>query len=120
MEPHRHTRQLQIFFAIMALTLAACAQLGLSTPQTFAEKVVAAKATVAQVTTTAAMLLNARAISSEDGENVLRTVDAAAAGINTAQALAAQDPAGAQARLTATVSVLAAMQAYLATKKGST
>ena len=98
------------------LMLAACAQLGLPTPDTINEKIAAAQGSVTQVRVTATQLLNSKTITVADAENALKVTDAASEGIVVARALAAQDPNAAQARLTMIVTTLTAVQAYLATK----
>ena len=106
--------------SLLAFTVAfmvACAAVGLPTPDTMNERIAAAQGTVTQVRTTATQLLTAKQIDVKDAENVLKSTDAAAEGIAVVRAIAASDPATASAKLTATVSVLTALQAYLATKR---
>lgn len=102
--------------AFLCAMLVACAQLGLPTPDTLNEKIAAAQGSVTQVRTSATQLLQAGKISSSDATNVLTTTDAASEGIRVARTLSAQDPNAAQAKLVATMTVLSAIQAYLATK----
>ncbi len=103
--------------ALLCALLVACAQLGLPTPDTMNEKIAAAQVSVTQLRTSATQLLQAGKISSSDATNVLTTTDAARAGIDVARTVSAQDPAAAQAKLTATVAVLSALQVYLASKQ---
>lgn len=103
-----------LFFTAVVLQTQGCAGLGLPAPQTAAEKIAAAQASVTQVRVTATELLRTRKLSSVDGENVLRSTDAAAEGIAVARTISVQDPAAGQARLTAAVTILTALQAYLA------
>lgn len=95
----------------------ACAAVGLPTPDTMNERIAAAQGTVTQVRVSATQLLTAKQITVVDAENVLKSTDAAAEGIAVVRTIAASDPATANAKLTATVSVLTALQAYLATKR---
>jgi hypothetical protein len=116
----RSRPELYVMTFICALLVAACAQLGLATPQTFNEKVAAAIGSVTQIRSSAADLLTAKAITVTDAENVLAQTDAAAQGITLARQMSSTTPDAANARLTAVVSVLTALQAYLATKQGAT
>lgn len=100
----------------MCALMVACAQLGLPTPETMNEKIAAAQGSVTQVRTSATQLLQAGKISSSDATNVLTTTDAASEGIRVARVISEQNPAAAQSKLVATMTVLTALQAYLATK----
>lgn len=114
--PH-YPQQLRYFLLAVVFALAACAQLGLNTPDTTAERIAAAKATATQVVTTTTTLLNAKAISSLDAENALRVTDAAMGGITTVQTLLVQDPVAANQRLAMITATLGAVQVYLASKQ---
>lgn len=105
-----------LLYATLFALLSACAQLGLPSPETMNEKIAAAQGTVTQIRVTATQLLQAKKIAVNDAENVLKSTDAATEGIAVARTLSAQDPGAAQSKLTATVTVLTALQAYLASK----
>lgn len=101
---------------VLAAAFSGCAQLGLPTPQTMNEKIAAAQGSVTQVRSSATQLLVAKKITSTDAENVLKSTDAAAEGVAVARTIATTDPAGANFKLTAAVTILTALQTYLATK----
>jgi len=103
--------------AMLCALLIGCAAVGIPTPQTMNERVAMAQSTVTQLRATATVLLNAKRISSKDAENVLKQTDAATEGIALALAISATDPAEASTKLQATLTVLTALQAYLASKQ---
>lgn len=109
-------RRSQWMFAVVLL--AACAQLGLPTPQGFNEKLAVGYGTVTQVRETATALLQQRKISSDDAVNVQASADVARVGLDTARALHASDPAAADAKLTAIKTSLTALTTYLAARGG--
>lgn len=98
------------------LLLAACAQVGLPTPQTTNERIAAAQASVTQARATTTQLLEAKKITSADAANVLKQTDAAREGIDVARTISATDPGAATSKLQAAVAILSALQAYLASK----
>lgn len=106
-------------FAILLLSfLPACAQLGIPTAQTFNERLAAGYALNTAVRQSATTLLQSKAITANDGDSVLKTTDAARAGLDVAKSLAKTDMTAADAKLNATRTVLVALQSYLATKGG--
>ena len=113
---HRTPPLAALVLFVLAL-LVGCAQLGLPTPATTNERIAAAQASVTQARATATQLLQAKKISSDDAQNVLKQTDAAREGIDLVRTMSAADPAGANNRLTQIVAVLTALQAYLATKE---
>lgn len=102
---------------VMAVLCIGCAGMGTPTPQTLNERLAVSQASVTQMRSTATMLLNAKKISSQDADNVLKQTDAAAEGIRLAIALSPTDALGAANKLQATQAVLTALQAYLMTKQ---
>lgn len=102
--------------AFVLALIVGCSSLGLPTPDTMNEKIAAAQGSVTQVRKSATQLLTARKITVADAESVLKTTDAASEGITVARSISATDPAGASTRLTAAVTILTALQTYLATK----
>jgi len=98
--------------------VAACAQLGLQTPQTPDQKVAAGYATAAAINQSATALLNAKKISSDDAQHVLDSTRSARSGIDIARTMAKTDPKAADAKLQAQIAILNALNAYLATHQG--
>jgi hypothetical protein len=112
---HRHQAAFYAAF-FMAVLLTACGSLGLPTPKTMNEKIAAAQGSVTQIRASATMLLKAGKLSAADGQNVLVSTDAAAEAIVVARQISLSDPAAADFKLTAAVTILTAVQTYLATK----
>ena len=106
--------------AIVALSLivglAGCAQLGVQAPQTFNQKAVAAHGTVEGIAKTALTLHQAGKLSESDRTNIVATLRSAEQGIDLATIVSKTDPAGGLTKLDASIAVLTALQAYLATK----
>lgn len=113
----KHLNPATYLMTFMCALLVACASLGVPAPQTMNEKIAAAQAAITQVRVSATQLLNGGKISAADGENVLTTTDAAAKGVEVARTISAQDPTAAQAKLTAIVTGLSALQLYLASRQ---
>lgn len=110
-------RNLSVFLLVFAL--AACAQLGLQSPDTFNKKMVAAYATVQTLAETANTAYQADKLSDTDASNVMKTVNASMAALKTAAVLHDTDPAGADTKLAATLAILTALQAYIIAHQGS-
>jgi hypothetical protein len=100
----------------IALTATSCAQLGLPTATTFQERLTAGYALNAEVRNTAATLLTAKKMTVEDAQNILDQTNTARAGLDVARTIGKSDLKAGDAKLTATRTVLLALQAYLATK----
>lgn len=117
-------KRLALLFA--ACALAACAQLGLQAPDTFNKKIATGYATVQVVAESAKTAYVAGKLSEKDRTNVVSTTRAGVEGLDLAQTMysavcPATAPPGcaapaADAKLTATLAVLTALQAYLATQ----
>lgn len=119
--------------ALFVMATAACASLGLYTPQTFIERAVAAQLTATSVRTSATKLLNSGAITVADAKNAQTAASNANEGIDIAVAAykavcpalhttelpdpACAAPPGADAKLTAVVGILQLTQSYLKTKE---
>lgn len=101
---------------VMAWLLAACASVGLPTPQTFNERLAVGYATVTIVRDTATTLVTASKISPLEAQNVQNQADHARDALDLARVTAKTDPASADTRLTATLQLLTALQSYLAAK----
>lgn len=99
-----------------ALLLAACAQLGVPEADTFNKKVFAGYNTVEGIAKTASDLRTAGKLSDGDRDNVVATARSAIQGLDLAKTLHASNPQAGNDKLTATITVLTALQAYLATR----
>jgi hypothetical protein len=64
-------------------------------------------------------LLQAKKISAEDAQNIQTQADTARAGVDISRKLCGTDPAAADNRLTAAVTILQALSTYLATRGGA-
>lgn len=125
-------KKMTLFSAFVVLAvLAACAQLGLQTPDTFEKKAAAAIVTVQTVAESATAALVAGKLSKTDAENVVSTGRASLQAIMVAQQLyyaacplraqiETSDPAckapAAENKLAATLVILTTLQSYLATQ----
>ena len=121
MRPHPifHYRTLTLALGIVCgLLLTSCAQLGIPTADTFATRLAVGYSTVTQVRQSATVLLNAQKLTPADGDNVLKSTDAARAGLDVARTISAVDLSAANSKLTAVHTVLTALQAYLASREG--
>jgi hypothetical protein len=107
-----------IAILLFAAAVIACAQLGVSTPQTFNQKAVAAHVTVEGLAKTALTLHQAGKLADVDRQNIVVTLRSVEEGIAVATLIAKTDPTGAASKLDASVAVLTVLQAYL-TKKGA-
>lgn len=100
-----------------ALMFAACAQLGVPAADTFNKRLLAGYQTVETVASTASTLRTAGKLSDADRDNVVATSRTAIAGLDLAKQTHATNPQAGNDKLTATITVLTALQAYLATKE---
>jgi len=82
-------------------------------PQSFNERLAAGIATVSAIRSTTATLLRQGKIDVADAENVQAQADNARAGLALARELQEKDHRAGDARLTATITALSALQAYL-------
>lgn len=103
--------------AFLALLLAAgCAYLGLSSPQTFNQKLAVGYSTVTAIQNTATTLVASGKITPDDAQNVLNQTAVITQSLDVARALYKVDPTTAATKLDSTIVVLQTLQAYLATK----
>ena len=109
------TREFLLVAAIF--TIAACAQLGLPTAQTFDQKLTAGYATAEGINRSATTLLNAKKLSSADGQHVLDQTRNLRAGLDVARAMHKSDPKSADSKVDAMRAALTAVQAYLTSKE---
>jgi hypothetical protein len=96
--------------------LIGCTTMGMPKPKTFDDNVAVSLISVTQVRKATGVLLAAGKITAADAQNVQNQADVAREGINVARAISATDPTAAQTKLTAAITVLQALDAYLASK----
>lgn len=109
--------KIHLSLLFVASMLAACAQLGLPTADTFNEKLAVAYGSVTQVRSSALQLLEAKKISADDAANVNTTADTARAALDIARKTSLTDITAANSKLTAATAILNAVSVYLATKQ---
>lgn len=107
------------FLMLLVFALAACASLGVPTADTFNKKVVAAYAMIQTVAETAMAANSAGKLSDQDESNILTGLNASMTALKTAGQMHSTDPAGAETKLTATLQILQAINAYLIAHQGS-
>lgn len=103
----------------LAFTLAACAFTGTPAPQTFNQRAAAAITSVTAVREAATVLLKAGKLTPEDARNVQAQADTAMAAVAIARNVSLTDPAGGQSKLSAALTILQALDAYLASRSKS-
>lgn len=117
----RFKRAADIFgpmFLVAMLMAAGCATLGVEAPKTFNERALAAEGTIQGVVNTANVLLTAHKISIRDAENVVTQATNATEAVAVARTLHAADAGAGEDRLTAIITGLNAISAYLNSRKG--
>lgn len=102
---------------LLLVLLTACQSLGVLAPATFNEKEAAAITSVTAIRSTALTLLTSGNITAADAQNVQNQCDTAREAITVADALHAADPTQGADRLTAIITGLNAISAYLETRK---
>jgi hypothetical protein len=102
---------------LLLVPLAACAPIGVSTPQTFDERLAASVATVSAVRTSTTTLLRENLISAEDAQRLRAQADDARSGIDVAKALHATEPGASDTRLAAVRLDLNGLQTYLNSRR---
>jgi len=113
-------KQMRVFVLLVAAAvLAACAQLGLPTADTFNQKVAVAYGTVQSVLDTTTQLLVAKKITVDDAKRVEASAVAAKAGIDAARTLHATDPTGAETKIDAIKATLTALTTFLAAQQAA-
>lgn len=103
-------------FAVAAMLLAGCAQLGVPTPQTTAERIAVTLTAITAVRDSATTLLQAKKITPDDAQNIQAQADNVRAAAVIARSLLTTDPAAADVKLQQTRAVLLALQQYLLAK----
>jgi len=109
-------RLLTLASLVLVALLIGCAQMGLPQAKTFEDHVAVSISSVTQVRKVARILLQAGKIKRDDAANVQAQAEMAREAISIATALRDTDPAAAQTKLTAAITVLRALDAYLASK----
>ena len=107
-------RSFKYVFAVFLL--AACAQLGLQTADTFDKKLAYAYGTHTAVQNATKNRINQHQLTSADGEAVLKLADDSRVFLDAAKTIG--DPTEAASKLALAMSVLTQLQAYLDTRQG--
>lgn len=103
---------------LMALCIAGCSTLGITSPQSFDQKLIYASGVNTSVLTGATAALRAHEISSEDHAQAMKLADEANTLIASAKLLSGTDPTAANAKLELATAVLTQLQTYLNSRKG--
>lgn len=98
---------------VFVLTLFGCAQMGMQPADTFNKKIGAAYVTAQTIAETAAYAERSGQLGGGDVANIIVTGRAAIAALDVAVQVHATNPASGDAKLTATLAILTALQAYL-------
>lgn len=101
------------FLAFLLVFLAACQPLGIPKPETFNERLAFGYSTVTTARQTALTLLQSGKISADDAQQVQGQADNARTGLDIARSLSATEPQAADTKLTAILTALTALDAYL-------
>jgi hypothetical protein len=108
------------WLAILAFAiLSACSSLGVPPADTVAKRLAAGYVMVNTVADGASKLLATGRITPDEARRVHGGLQEAVAGLDAAGAIGATDPAAAQNRLQASITILTTLQAYLASKQGA-
>lgn len=109
--------KLKLSILPLLLLLAACTTLGVPQADTFNKRVVVANGVVEATTKTIETLYVAGKLDKEEAHKANEQASNAATGIDIARQTHTTDPAAADAKLTATLAALNALNAYLESKK---
>lgn len=101
---------------VVALFMTSCETLGVQ-PQTFNEGVAACLSDATSTRSLAGSLLDSKAITADDAENVNKQADVLREGCDVADQLKTSDLSTAQGKLDATRNALTALRKYLEGKK---
>lgn len=105
------------FAFLLVFLVCACANLGVSTPDTLNEKIAVAISAVTAVRSTATALVQAKKITADDAQNVQDGADNARKGIEVARTLGRINMAAADSKLSAVTASIRALNDYLAARK---
>lgn len=110
-------KQIARYAAYLLLILASgCQALGLATPQTLNQKLAVGYGTVTSIVVATDTLLVGKKLTADDAANVQMQANNGKAALDIARTLSKTDTAAAATKLDSTITVLTALQAYLATK----
>jgi len=102
-----------LLLPFLLLFLSACIALGVATPQTFNEKLAVGYSTVTASRDATATLLSSGKLSASDAQNVQDQLNNARTGLDVAREVHATNPSAGDAKLSAVVTGLTALQSYL-------
>ena len=102
---------------LVALFLVGCASLGVSPADTFNKKALAAVSTVETIAKSATSLRASGKLSDSDRDNIVSTPETSLAGIRVARQVYTTNPQAGNDKLSATITVLSALQLYLAARE---
>lgn len=102
--------------ALLVVLMGACASIGMIAPKTFNERLIAGYTAVEGIAKAASTLRSAGKLGDSDRDNVVATLRSAQTGLDLAASIAKTDPAAGANKLDATLALLTALNAYLATK----
>lgn len=108
----------RFFLGLAVACLTACASLGVPPADTFAKKLAAGYATVQTVAESGRTLWAAGKLTGPQAQHVHDVNAEALAALDAAGTMAKTDLSAADTRLTTTITVLAGLQAFLATQQG--
>ena len=97
--------------------LTACAPIGVSTPQTFDERLASGIATVSAVRTTTTTLYREGLITPDDAQRIQAQATDARESLDVVEQVHATDPAAGNAQLTQVTTNLQGLQTYLNTRR---
>ena len=108
----------KFFLSLLLPCLMACSSSGglVTAPTTPEQKVATAYVTLDQLTIAATQAVKAKKLSSADGQHVLDSVKLSQQGVDIARDLAKVDPKAADAKITAELAIIKALEDYLASK----
>ena len=102
---------------LLAFPIGGCQTLGLSTPETFNQRLIASYGTVTSVRQAATTLLQAGRITVDDAVQIQNQANNARAGLDVARSLGRTDPKAGEDKLNAVRIGLTALEAYLIAKE---
>lgn len=108
----------RFFLSLLLPCLVACSSTGslVTAPQTPQQKVAVAYVTLDQLTVAATQAIRAQKLSSADGQHVADSVKVSRQGVDIARDLVKIDPKAADAKITAQLAIIKALEDYLASK----
>lgn len=106
-----------LILPLLALLIASCASLGITSPESFDQKLIYAYGVNTSVLTAATASLRAHEISSDDHAEAMKLSDQAKTLLDSAKLLSGTDPNAANAKLQLATTVLTELQAYLNSRK---